>query len=45
MDEALEGPYGMYWWRAMLEEYDALVEKGTFKMSDLPDDRRAIGCK
>jgi hypothetical protein len=35
----------MYWWRAMLEEYDALVEKGTFKMSDLPDDRRAIGCK
>jgi hypothetical protein len=44
-EEALAGPEAKQWKEAMDEEYATLIKMGTWKMGDLPADRKAIGCR
>jgi hypothetical protein len=42
LEEAIHDPC---WYAAMKEEMQAIVENGTWEMSDLPQGRKAIGLK
>ena len=43
--DALRSPQADEWHKAMEEEYDLLIERGTWVLKDLPDGRKAIGCR
>jgi hypothetical protein len=43
--EALNGPAGNEWKKAMDIEYFGLVERGTWEQCELPQGRKAITCK
>lgn len=43
--EAINSPDKDNWIDAMNEELTSLQETGTFELSDLPNDKKAIGCK
>ena len=43
--EALESPDCVYWIRAMVEELNTLRKLRTWNIVELPEYRRAIGCK
>jgi hypothetical protein len=45
VSEALNGPFGELWRRAMVEEYESLVKMGTFRLTELPPNRTPISCK
>ena len=45
VDEALNSPDAALWQEAMDEEYESLIENGTWKLTPLPAGRKAIGCK
>jgi hypothetical protein len=44
-EEAITGDEGEQWKAAMDEEIGTLGKMGTWKMEELPPDRKAIGCK
>jgi hypothetical protein len=43
--EAIHGPHSAHWIRAMNDEWDSLIEKNTFKFSNLPENCHTVGCK
>jgi len=43
--EAVEGHDADEWWKAMHEEINMLKERGTWIAEDLPEGRKAIGCR
>ena len=43
--DALRSPQADEWHKAMKEEYNLLIERGTWVLEDLPDGRKAIGCR
>lgn len=43
--EALNGPERKEWAQAMDEEFRSLEKNRTWKLTDLPEGRKAIGCK
>ena len=43
--EAVEGYDADEWWKAMYEEINMLKEWGTWVTKDLPEGRKAIGCR
>ncbi|CAK5269991.1 unnamed protein product [Mycena citricolor] len=43
--QAKESPYAREWQEAMEKEHDQLWETGTMELVDLPEGRRALGCK
>jgi hypothetical protein len=45
VEEALNGPHAEQWKEAIQKEYDALVERNTWELQELPPGRRAIGVK
>ena len=45
VQEAVNGPQADQWIEAMDKEYAALVENGTFELTDLPKGQKAIGSK
>jgi hypothetical protein len=45
MEEALNGPHTEQWKKAIQKEYDALVDRNTWELQELPPGRRAIGVK
>ena len=45
LHEALTGPHRAEWEKAIQAEYDALIERNTWELVELPPGRRAIGVK
>ncbi|CAI7840672.1 unnamed protein product, partial [Closterium sp. NIES-53] len=45
IEEALSGPYKEKWKAAIQEELDALAERGTWKLVQMPEGRHAVGVK
>ena len=45
LKEALTGPHKEGWMKAIQQEYDALIERNTWELVELPPGRRAIGVK
>ncbi|KAF8748693.1 Reverse transcriptase (RNA-dependent DNA polymerase) [Rhizoctonia solani] len=43
--EALSGPNAEEWWKAMAKEVSTLKQMGTYKLTDLPPKRKAMGNK
>jgi hypothetical protein len=43
--EAMASPQRKQWSKAMIEEINALIKKGVFKLGKLPYGKTAIGCK
>ncbi|KAF8748586.1 Encoded by [Rhizoctonia solani] len=43
--EALSGPNTEEWWKAMAKEVSTLEQMGTYKLTDLPPERKAMGNK
>lgn len=44
-NEAISGQFSEQWLNAMKEEIESLNENGTWELTELPNDRKAIGCK
>ena len=44
-DKAIKGPEADQWKEAMDAEMNQLNEMGTWKKEDLPEERKAIGCR
>ena len=40
-----ERPDAHLWYAAALEEFNALLENGTFELIKLPPNRKTIGCR
>ncbi|CAI7822561.1 unnamed protein product, partial [Closterium sp. NIES-53] len=45
IEEALSGPYKEQWKAAIQEELDALAERGTWKLVQMPEGRHVVGVK
>jgi transposase InsO family protein len=45
MAEALAGPDAEQWEQAMDAEHESILKNNTWKLTSLPPDRKAIGCK
>ena len=45
INEALASPQAKYWKQAIKEELDSLQERKTWIITDLPENKRAIGCR
>lgn len=43
--EALSSPESAQWIKAMREEYNSLLENGTWELTDLPPQRKPVSCK
>lgn len=43
--EALASEHSQCWWDAMQEEYQALIDNGTWEITDLPQGQKSVGCK
>jgi len=42
--DAVKSPQANKWHITMEEEFNLLTERGTWKLEDLPKDRKAIRC-
>ena len=42
--DAVKSPQANEWHIAMEEEFNLLTNQGTWKLKDLPEGRKAIGC-
>lgn len=45
LSEALESQYCRYWKQAADEEFRKLVERNTWKLAEIPSNRKAISCR
>ena len=45
MSEALSGPQAKQWSKAMQQEIDSLNEHDVYELVELPNERKAVGCK
>eukprot|EP00794_Sanderia_malayensis_P004271 gene4271-biopygen3475 len=45
IEEALSGPDASKWKDAADSEYKSVIQNGTWKLVDLPDDKNVVGCK
>ena len=43
--QAVQGPDSKQWEQAMREEMESITNNGTWRLVDLPKDRKAVGCK
>ena len=45
VSEALSGPNAQQWCEAMQQEIDSLQDYGVWELTELPEGRKAVGCK